>query len=268
MLGRPRPCRIRESESRRGSPRRASAAPHSAAAPLRLHPRQRSHAAVGLASLHPQLEQPPRRKFPTDVSKKVHPPYSPGTRWVLLPTGTCRSLRDSLHLRPLVRSDRAAPDPRLRLPRRLGARRRPVQLAATKQETNEETREEELERRRKTAAPVPAMEAMTREELAPARPRQPKEVLEVWSSGSERAPVTAGSSGPRTAARSRTAAMPEPTSKRRSGMSPCGIRSPTTWRSSPSGSEPSRERTSEPPAAPVATCRETILAARQVPLQS
>ena len=31
------------------------------------------------------------------------------------------------------------------------------------------------------------MEAMTREELAPARPRQPKEVLEVWSSGSERA---------------------------------------------------------------------------------
>jgi hypothetical protein len=96
-------------------------------------------------------------------------------------------LRDSLHLRPLVRSDRAAPDPRLRLPRRLGARRRPVQLAATKQETDEETREEELERRRKTAAPVPAMEAMTREELAPARPRQTKEVLEVWRTSSERA---------------------------------------------------------------------------------
>jgi hypothetical protein len=96
-------------------------------------------------------------------------------------------LRDSLHLRPLVRSDRAAPNPRLRLPRRLGARRRPVQLATTKQEADEETREEELERRRKTAAPVPAMEAMTREELAPARPRQPKEVLEVWSSSTERA---------------------------------------------------------------------------------
>jgi hypothetical protein len=51
----------------------------------------------------------------------------------------------------------------------------------------EETREEELDRRRKTAAPVPAVEAMTREELAPARPRQPKKVLEVWSRSSERA---------------------------------------------------------------------------------
>jgi hypothetical protein len=65
-------------------------------------------------------------------------------------------------------------------------RPRPLQLAAAKKEADEETREEELNRRRKTAAPVPAMEAMTREELAPARPRQPKEVLEVGSSGSER----------------------------------------------------------------------------------
>jgi hypothetical protein len=44
-----------------------------------------------------------------------------------------------------------------------------------------------LDRRRKTTAPVPAMEAMTREELAPARPRQPKEMLEIWRTSSERA---------------------------------------------------------------------------------
>jgi hypothetical protein len=62
-----------------------------------------------------------------------------------------------------------------------------VQLAATKKEADEETREEELDRRRKTAAPVPAAEAMTREELASARPREPKEVLEVWRRSSERA---------------------------------------------------------------------------------
>jgi hypothetical protein len=31
------------------------------------------------------------------------------------------------------------------------------------------------------------VEAVTREELAPARPREPKEVLEVWSRSSERA---------------------------------------------------------------------------------
>ena len=59
-------------------------------------------------------------------------------------------------------------------------------LAATKKEADEETREEELDRRRKTAAPVPAMEAMTREELAPAGPRETKEVLEVWRRSSER----------------------------------------------------------------------------------
>lgn len=62
-----------------------------------------------------------------------------------------------------------------------------VQLAAAKEEADEETREEELDRRRKTAASVPATEAMTREELPPARPRETKEVLEVWRRSSERA---------------------------------------------------------------------------------
>jgi hypothetical protein len=62
-----------------------------------------------------------------------------------------------------------------------------LQLAAAKKEADEETREEELDRRRKTAASVPAMEAMTREELAPARPRETKEVLDVRSRSSERA---------------------------------------------------------------------------------
>src|SRR5207302_10309109 len=38
-------------------------------------------------------------------------------------------------------------------------RRRPVQLAAMKQEADEETREQELDRRRKPAAPVPTPEA-------------------------------------------------------------------------------------------------------------
>jgi hypothetical protein len=62
-----------------------------------------------------------------------------------------------------------------------------LQLATAKKEADKEAREEELDRRRKTTAPVPAMEAMTREELAPARPRQPKEMLEVWRTSSERA---------------------------------------------------------------------------------
>ena len=64
--------------------------------------------------------------------------------------------------------------------------RRPSQLAAAKKEADEETREEELHRRRKTAAPVPATEAVTREELAPARPRKPKEMLEVGRTSGER----------------------------------------------------------------------------------
>jgi hypothetical protein len=60
-------------------------------------------------------------------------------------------------------------------------------LAAAQKEADEETRDEELERRRKTAAPVPAVEAVTREELPSARPWQPKEVLEVGRRSSERA---------------------------------------------------------------------------------
>ncbi len=64
--------------------------------------------------------------------------------------------------------------------------RRPSQLAAAKKKTDEEPREEELDRRRKTAAPVPATEAVTREELAPARPRKPKEMLEVGRTSGER----------------------------------------------------------------------------------
>jgi len=35
-------------------------------------------------------------EFPTGSFRKVHPPYSRGRRRSLLPTGTCRSLRDSL----------------------------------------------------------------------------------------------------------------------------------------------------------------------------
>jgi hypothetical protein len=62
-----------------------------------------------------------------------------------------------------------------------------LELGAAKKEANEETREEELDRRRKTAAPVPATQAMTREELAPAGPRETKEVLEVWRRSSKRA---------------------------------------------------------------------------------
>jgi hypothetical protein len=61
------------------------------------------------------------------------------------------------------------------------------QLAAAKKEADEETREEELDWRRKTATSVPALEAMTRDELAPAGPRETKEVLEVWRGSSERA---------------------------------------------------------------------------------
>jgi hypothetical protein len=72
------------------------------------------------------------------------------------------------------------------------------------------------------------------------------------------APLTAGSSGPRTAARSSTAAMPDRISKALSGMSWCGIRSPARCKSSPIGSEASLDRTTVPAAAPVATWSETI----------
>jgi hypothetical protein len=65
--------------------------------------------------------------------------------------------------------------------------RQPAKLVAAQKEADEETRDEELDRRRKTAASVPAVEAVTREELAPARPRQPKDVLEVGRRSSQRA---------------------------------------------------------------------------------
>lgn len=42
-----------------------------------------------------------------------------------------------------------------------------LQLVVAKEEADEETREEELDRRRQTAASVPALEAMTREKHAP-----------------------------------------------------------------------------------------------------
>ena len=59
--------------------------------------------------------------------------------------------------------------------------------SAAKKEPDKEARGKKLDRRRKTAAPVPPVEAVTREELPSARPRQPKEVLEVGSRSSERA---------------------------------------------------------------------------------
>src|SRR3954470_437894 len=42
-------------------------------------------------------------------------------------------------------------------------------------------------------------------------------------------------------------------------MSWCGTRSPSPWRTSPSTTAAGRERVSAPPAAPVATCSETIM---------
>jgi len=54
-------------------------------------------------------------------------------------------------------------------------------------EANEESREDELDRRWDAATPVPAVEAVAGKELAPARARQTKDVLEVWRRGGERA---------------------------------------------------------------------------------
>jgi hypothetical protein len=68
--------------------------------------------------------------------------------------------------------------------------RQPAKLAAAKKDADEETRGKELDWRRKTAAPVPAVEAVTREELPSARPRQSKEVLEVGSRSSEGGALT------------------------------------------------------------------------------
>jgi hypothetical protein len=93
------------------------------------------------------------------------------------------SLLDALELTMLIATEGFEP-----LTAGRPIRSRELQLAAAKKEAaDKEAREEELDRRRKTTAPVPAMEAMTREELAPARPRQPKEMLEVGRTSSERA---------------------------------------------------------------------------------
>jgi hypothetical protein len=60
-------------------------------------------------------------------------------------------------------------------------------LAPAKKEANEEASDNELGRRRDAATPVPAVEAVAREELASARPREAKDVLEVRRRSGERA---------------------------------------------------------------------------------
>jgi len=64
----------------------------------------------------------------------------------------------------------------------------------------------------------------------------------------------------RRAARRATDASPLLISKRRLGMSSCGMRSAARWSAGPSSSARRRERASAPAAAPVATWRETITA--------
>jgi hypothetical protein len=93
--GRPVAGRTRGADSCLGSPRRASAAPHSAAAPLRRHPRQRSPAAGALVPRHPSLEQSSPQRF-----HRTHR-TTEGGEAPLLPTGTWWSLRDSLRPCPL-----------------------------------------------------------------------------------------------------------------------------------------------------------------------
>jgi hypothetical protein len=60
-------------------------------------------------------------------------------------------------------------------------------LAAPKKKANEEAGEDELGRRRNAAAAMPAAEAVAGEELAPARSREAKDVLEVRRGSGERA---------------------------------------------------------------------------------
>jgi hypothetical protein len=92
----PVPCgRTMGADACRGSPRRASVAPRSAVS-LPLHPRQRLHAEVGVAPVHSQVEKSCPQRF------QQSPPYSRGTRYPLLPTGTSRSLRDITPGSPLV----------------------------------------------------------------------------------------------------------------------------------------------------------------------
>jgi hypothetical protein len=56
-----------------------------------------------------------------------------------------------------------------------------------KKEAKEKARDDELDRRRDAATPVPAVVAVAREELAPARPREAKDVLEVRRRSGKRA---------------------------------------------------------------------------------
>jgi hypothetical protein len=59
-------------------------------------------------------------------------------------------------------------------------------LAPAKKEADEEASEKKLGRRGQTTTPVPVVEAMAGEELAPGRPREPKDVLDVRRRSSER----------------------------------------------------------------------------------
>jgi hypothetical protein len=56
-----------------------------------------------------------------------------------------------------------------------------------KKEANEVARDDELDRRRDAATPVPAVEAVAGKELAATRPREAKDVLEVRRRSGERA---------------------------------------------------------------------------------
>jgi len=60
-------------------------------------------------------------------------------------------------------------------------------LAPAKKEAKEKARDDELDRRRDAATPVPAVVAVAREELAPARPWEAKDVLEVRRRSGKRA---------------------------------------------------------------------------------
>ena len=75
------------------------------------------------------------------------------------------------------------------------------------------------------------------------------------------APSVAGSSTPRRNATRSNSATPLRSSNRRDGMSRCGIRSPTASLSSPSATAARRDGAAAPTAAPLATCRLTIIAA-------
>jgi len=60
-------------------------------------------------------------------------------------------------------------------------------LAPAKKKANQETSEDELDRRREAATAVPAVEAVAGEELAPTGPREAKDVLEVRRRSGKRA---------------------------------------------------------------------------------